>query len=283
VGGIVGEIGEGRLVDIEDPDLLAVAAQLEALGVGDGLVDDDAGVPAVVAAEHVVADVALAAGRHRRPIALVVRLHGQAPAVARHAGAPAQVPRGAQQRPQRVDQRRSRRYDVVLLEALLRHLDGRPRRRHPEAAHQRPPRAAAAGAAGHEDHEKDELGRGHRHCCASHAIRVLCSSLPLVLYYPGTGTGTGTGSLHWMTLTQSVHCFAIHRRGRVSFINRACVFVAVVLRAHMSSAQHADHVVYGELVTDVEGRFGRARLDGRMDVRGRRVPVPIIRDMKKKV
>jgi hypothetical protein len=37
------------------------------------------------------------------------------------------------------------------------------------------------------------------------------------------------------------------------------------------------------LVTDVEGRFGRARLDGRMDVRGRRVPVPIIRDMKKKV
>jgi hypothetical protein len=48
----------------------------------------------------------------------------------------------------------------------------------------------------------------------------------------------------------------------------------------MSSAQHADHVVYGELVTDVEGRFGRARLDGRMDVRGRRVPVPIIRDMQ---
>jgi hypothetical protein len=81
-----------------------------------------------------------------------------------------------------------------------------------------------------------------------------------------------------MTLTQSVRCFAIHRRGRVSFINRACAFVAVVLRAHMSSAQHADHVVYGELVTDVEGRFGRARLD----VRGRCVPVPIIRDMQQK-
>jgi hypothetical protein len=194
MGGIVGEIGEGRLVDIEDPDLLAVAAQLEALGVGDGLVDDDAGVPAVVAAEHVVADVALAAGRHRRPVALVVRLHGQAPAVARHAGAPAQVPRGAQQRPQRVDQRRRRRYDVVLLEALRRHLDdGRPRRRHPETAHQRPPRAAAAGAAGHEDHEKDELGRGHCHYGASHALCVLALASSRRLLLPAGQQGACTG------------------------------------------------------------------------------------------
>ncbi|BAS92648.1 Os05g0192200, partial [Oryza sativa Japonica Group] len=47
--GVVGEVGEGGLVDVEHPDLLAVAGELEALGVGDGLVDDDGGVTAVVA------------------------------------------------------------------------------------------------------------------------------------------------------------------------------------------------------------------------------------------
>ncbi|KAB8098429.1 hypothetical protein EE612_027628, partial [Oryza sativa] len=106
VVGVVGEVGEGGLVDVEHPDLLAVAGELEALGVGDGLVDDDGGVAAVVAAEHVVADVALAPGRHRPPPDHVVRLHAQPPAVARHAGARRQLPAGAQQRPQRVDDRR---------------------------------------------------------------------------------------------------------------------------------------------------------------------------------
>jgi len=102
---IVGEVGERRLVDVEHPDLLAIAGELQALGVGDGLVDDGLGVAAVLPAEHVVADVLLAAGRDRFPVAQGVRLHSEPPAIAWHAAEPAQVAAGMQQRPQHVDQR----------------------------------------------------------------------------------------------------------------------------------------------------------------------------------
>jgi hypothetical protein len=153
--GVVGEVGERGLVDVEHPHLPAVAGELEPLGVGDGLVDDDAGVPAVVPAEHVVADVALAAGRHRLPVALVVRLHGQAPAVARHAGAPAELPGGAHQRAQRVDQRRRRVPDLIV--QARRGFLHRARRGHPDA--ELPRGAGGAAGGGHEGHEEgDELG-----------------------------------------------------------------------------------------------------------------------------
>ena len=49
LSGVVGEGGERGLVDIKHPHLLAVAGELEPLGVRDGLVDDDAGVPGDIA------------------------------------------------------------------------------------------------------------------------------------------------------------------------------------------------------------------------------------------
>ena len=87
VSGVVGEVGERGLVDVEDPHLLAVAGELQALDVGDSLVNDNLGIAAVVTAEHVVPDVALAAGGDRLPVTHVVRLHTQPPAVTCHAGA----------------------------------------------------------------------------------------------------------------------------------------------------------------------------------------------------
>ena len=50
--GVVGEVGEGGLVDVEDPHLLAVAGELQAV---------DVGIAAAVTAGRVVPDVALAA------------------------------------------------------------------------------------------------------------------------------------------------------------------------------------------------------------------------------
>nr|AAV31206.1 hypothetical protein [Oryza sativa Japonica Group] len=55
--GLVGQGEEGGLVDVEHPDLLAMAGELEALGVGDGLVDDHIGVAAVTVAGDVVGNV----------------------------------------------------------------------------------------------------------------------------------------------------------------------------------------------------------------------------------
>jgi hypothetical protein len=156
--GVVGEVGERGLVDVEHPHLLPFAGELQALGVGDGLVDDGAGVAPVVAAHHVVADVPLAAGRDGAPVAQGVGLHGEPPAVARHAGAQAQAAAGAQQRAEHVDQRHA---------VVDDHLGGG---RHLEP--QLPRAGAAAGRQqGREGGEEggEELGRCHRRCVGDSA------------------------------------------------------------------------------------------------------------------
>ena len=72
---LVGHGGECGLVDVEHPALLATAGELEALGVGDGLVDHHVGVAAVAVAGDVVGDVFGAIRRKRLPPDDVVRLH----------------------------------------------------------------------------------------------------------------------------------------------------------------------------------------------------------------
>ncbi|GJN35835.1 hypothetical protein PR202_gb24645 [Eleusine coracana subsp. coracana] len=144
MSGVVRQVGERGLVDVEHPHILAVAGELERLSVGDGLVDDDARVAPVLLTEHVMADVALALGRHRLPVPLVVSFHGQAPAIARHAGAAAQLPAGAQNRAQGVDQRRRH----FFLQVLGHGVHGR----HPDF---QIPSAARGAANGYESHQKD--------------------------------------------------------------------------------------------------------------------------------
>jgi hypothetical protein len=143
--GVAGKVGQRGLVDVEHP-LLAGAGEVEALRVGDGLVDDGARVPPVLPAHHVVPHVALAVLRDGASVAQVVRLHAQPPAVARHARAPAQVLAGRFARPEHVDQRQ-------LLVEVQRELP-------------------CAGGAGDEDEEhaggEEELVavvRRHCHCC----------------------------------------------------------------------------------------------------------------------
>lgn len=81
--GVVGEVAEGGVVDVEHPHLFPVAAELEPLGVRGGLACHHRAVLPEQVAVHVVADVAPALRGDAVPVPDVVGLHPEPPARAR--------------------------------------------------------------------------------------------------------------------------------------------------------------------------------------------------------
>lgn len=79
---VVIKIGQQRLVNVEDPDVLPVTGDLDRMRERDGLPGGNFRVRGVPVAVHVALDEAKALLRDQLPWAGVVRLHRQPPAVA---------------------------------------------------------------------------------------------------------------------------------------------------------------------------------------------------------
>lgn len=80
--GVVGHVGEQRLIDVKNPDVSAIAGDLHGLGEGERVVRDELGVRPVGIASHVILDELLATVGNGGPDSGVIGLDGESPAFA---------------------------------------------------------------------------------------------------------------------------------------------------------------------------------------------------------
>lgn len=79
---IVRQVGEQSLIDVEDPRVLTIAAELHGLTERQRVIRNDPRVGRVPVADHVLLDEFDAPGRNAGPAPGVIGLNGKSPAVA---------------------------------------------------------------------------------------------------------------------------------------------------------------------------------------------------------